>query len=695
MSERSSSPSAPRLLAYSGGFLGPSRQARRVRRILTLAGHRPVPGWPAPGDAIAAWGHSPRAARAEAVARRSGAAVWRVEDAFIRSIHPGRLRGEPTIGLLLDRRGVHYDPSSPSDLEHLLASHALDDHALLERARLCMARMRAMELSKYNAHDPALPLPAPGYVLVIDQVRGDASLRHGMEDGAVPAHTFAHMLQTALADNPGARIVIKAHPETAGHARAGHFGPQTVAGGGGSVTLCNAPLAPWALLEGAVAVYTVSSQLGFEAILAGHRPRVFGQPFYAGWGLSTDEAPPQRRRRKLTRAQLFAGAMLLYPLWYDPLRDRLCDLECVLDAMEARLAAFRQDRHGHVACGMRLWKRGHLQAMFGHEKPLVFITDPARAAAQARARGRGLIGWAGAVPDDFEGLRIEDGFLRSRGLGAALTPAQSLVVDDTGIYYDPRRESRLEQLIHAPLPPGGAARAERLIATITAAGVTKYNIGSDASRFDAALAALRLRRPEAPVILVPGQVENDASIRLGCGALRSNRALLEATRTANPGAIILYKPHPDVEAGLRPGAVADAETLADLVVPGTDAAALLARVNAVWTLTSGLGFEALLRGLPVHCLGAPFYAGWGLTRDHGPVPERRRAGPRPDLAALVHAALIAYPRYLDPLTGQPCPPEVLIERLADAQPGHSGAGLSLRLLSKLQGLLASYAWLWR
>ena len=45
------------------------------------------------------------------------------------------------------------------------------------------------------------------------------------------------------------------------------------------------------LMEGAVAVYTVSSQLGFEAILAGHRPQVFGQPFYAGWGLSEDRNP--------------------------------------------------------------------------------------------------------------------------------------------------------------------------------------------------------------------------------------------------------------------------------------------------------------------------------------------------------------------------------------------------------------------
>ena len=688
------SPAPSRLFAYSGGFHGPSAQARTIRRILELSGHRPRLGWPGANDAVAAWGHSPRAARAEAVAARSGAALWRIEDAFIRSLFPGRLRGEPPMGLLIDRSGIHYDPARPSDLETLLATHPFDDATLIARAKLCIARMRHLQLSKYNAHDPALAPPAPGYVLVVDQVRGDASLRHGSESGPLPEGLFREMLAIAQIENPGARILLKTHPETAGNARLGHF---TTADATGPVSLETGPHAPWSLLEGAVAVYTVSSQLGFEAILAGHRPRVFGQPFYAGWGLTQDEMPPQRRRRKLTRAQLFAGAMLLYPQWYDPLRDRLCPLEEVIDQMEARLQAFRQDRHGHVACGMRLWKRRQLQAMFGREKPLIFARTPEDATARARATGRGLIGWASAVPDDFPGLRVEDGFLRSRGLGAALTPAQSLVVDDLGIYYDPRRESRLERLISGALPPGGEERALALAAAITGAGLTKYNTGSDAAGLTEKLRALREAHPGAPVILVPGQVEDDASIRQGAtGPVRSNRALLEAARREHPQGIVLYKPHPDVEAGLRPGAVPDAGALADLVIEQTDAATLLGLVDLVWTLTSGLGFEALLRGKPVTCLGAPFYAGWGLTLDRAPVPARRTrtAGQTgPGLAALIHATLIAYPRYLDPLTGQPCPPELLIERLAQGQTGAPRPGL--RLLSRLQGAFATHAGLWR
>jgi capsular polysaccharide export protein len=107
-------------------------------------------------------------------------------------------------------------------------------------------------------------------------------------------------------------------------------------------------------------------------------------------------------------------------------------------------------------------------------------------------------------------------------------------------------------------------------------------------------------------------------------------------------------------------------------------------------MTSLLGFEALIRGVPVTCLGAPFYAGYGLTRDLGPVPVWRRPA---DLTTLAHAALIAYPRYWDPVSRRPCPPEVALDRLAAGDVPHPGR--VNRFLSKAQGRFASLASLWR
>lgn len=649
---------------------------RRSHRMLELAGHELRLGLPGPEDGVAVWGASPTAWRGEAIAARRGVPLIRIEDAFLRSVHPGRQSGEAPLGLLVDPVGVHFDSSRPSRIEEILQSADLYNSNILNQAKRLSDCLVFDGLSKYNNSDVDLPAPAPGYVLVVDQTVGDASIHRS---GASKA-TFRDMLAVARRDHPERRIVIRTHPESHAGLRPGHFGSGDA---GGRVSLLTAPVSPHRLLAGAAQVFTVSSQMGFEAILHGHSPRVFGQPFYAGWGLSQDEQPIPRRTRKLTREELFAGAMLLAPLWYDPCRDRLCGVEEVIHQLQAEVRAWREDRHGHVAAGMRLWKRGRLQSVFGGTKPLLFRDAPAAADRRASRSGRGLLLWAGKEPEAFAPkarcLRVEDGFLRSRGLGAELVPPLSLVTDDLGIYYDPTRPSRLEALIATPLTDSQRHRAAALIDRLRTEGLTKYNLPG-------AVPSL----PPGHRILVPGQVEDDASIRQGAGEVRTNLDLLQAVRAANPGAVILYKPHPDVEAGLRPGVI-DASGLADQVLAQADTAALLAEVQEVWTMTSLTGFEALLRGVRVTCLGAPFYAGWGLTRDAGPVPDRRTA--RPDLVQLVHAALIAYPRYWDPVSHRPCPVEVALDRLAAGDIPHPGQ--MNRLLSKLQGRLAGYAHLWR
>lgn len=625
-------------------------------------------GKPSDGDWIGVWGKSPTAPRGEAIAERTQAPVLRVEDAFLRSLHPGR-DGEPPIGLMLDKTGVHFEGGKASDLETLLATHPLDDSPLLERAREGMMRLQKSHLTKYAAVDPEIEPPEAGYVLVIDQTRGDASITHG---GANEA-SFKEMLYYAQTEHPNARVIIKTHPETNNGHRGGHFSENDCTQ---RISLCDKPVSPWKLLEGAIAVYVVSSQMGFEALIAGHKPVVFGQPFYAGWGLTDDRSPLQfpRRRRNLTRAQLFAGAMLLYPVWYDSCRDRLCSFEEALNQLEAQARAWKDDKDGWTADNIRLWKRRHFQQFFGREQAVVFKHD---GTGKPMRWGR---------PDTLKsGETIaEDGFLRSRGLGADLVPPMSLVLDDIGIYFDPTRPSRLERMISetVSLRKGQRLRAQRLIRSLVANKVSKYNLSGKPAEL-----------PEGHRILVPGQVEDDASVRYGCEAVSTNLALLTAAREANPGAVIIYKPHPDVEAGLREGLVSheDLDRLADVVVREADITDLLEQVEELWTMTSLTGFEALLRGVKVTCLGAPFYAGWGLTTDLGRVPARRAA--RPDLEGLVHAALIDYPRYRDPVSGLPCPVEFIVERLASGETGRNARGL--RILSKLQGVFASYAAIWR
>ncbi|MER5172782.1 capsular polysaccharide biosynthesis protein [Thioclava sp. CPCC 100088] len=640
-----------RLFFYNGGFL---RQPR-LRRILKAAGHSLHLGLPSTGDGVAVWGRSPYAKRGEAIAARTGATLVRLEDAFLRSVRTGR-EGDPPLGLMIDPLGVHFDGTRPSRIEMLLAKAPLDDAALLTRARQGIDRLKALDLSKYNAFDPSLQPPAPGYVLVIDQIQGDASITYG----AASARTFREMLAVARIENPKARILIKTHPETRAGLRAGHYGPENC---DALTELVSAPHSPWALLEGAIAVYTVSSLMGYEAILAGHKPRVFGQPFYAGWGLSLDENAPPRRARRLTRAQIFAVSHLMAPTWFDPCHNRICSFEEATNQLAAQTRAYREDQHGYRMTGMSRWKHKHLRQVYGDYGKVGF--------GQATGAGQ-PVHWASKPGRPAGAWRMEDGFLRSRGLGAKLTPPLSLVTDRQGIYYDPSAPSDLEKLIARPISEPERRRIEALLDRIVKAGLSKYN-----------LTGARPTLPEGHRILVPGQVEDDASILKGSPSTQSNLALLERVRSENPQAVVIYKPHPDVEAGLRKGAVApqDLARLANQVCADADGVALIEACDEVWTMTSLMGFEALIRGKPVTCLGTPFYAGWGLTRDLQPSPARRLA--RPDLWQLAHATLIAYPRYRDPVSGLPCPPEVAVDRLAASLP----APIGLRILSKLQDLL--------
>jgi capsular polysaccharide export protein len=152
------------------------------------------------------------------------------------------------------------------------------------------------------------------------------------------------------------------------------------------------------------------------------------------------------------------------------------------------------------------------------------------------------------------------------------------------------------------------------------------------------------------VVLVPGQVEDDASILLGSAQVKTNLALLEAVRKAHPEAFIVYKPHPDVVSGNRAGklALARARDFADHVETDVSVVRCIEAASEVHTITSLTGFDALLRGRKVVTYGQPFYAGWGLTEDRavGGAALARRTR-RLGVDALVAGALLRYPVYWD------------------------------------------------
>lgn len=369
-------------------------------------------------------------------------------------------------------------------------------------------------------------------------------------------------------------------------------------------------------------------------------------------------APPQAPDDRLDEAQ---RAVLPVSRFADPFRAAPAGLAETLDLLALWRTTAEENRRIGAFLHMQGWKRAAIARAFGHDGGHApFAETPAAALAQ---RDGAILAWAARLAPETERAatmpvwRVEDGFIRSIGLGVNFAPAASLAVDPIGMHYDATRPSRLEGMLAGTVfSPDLLARAAALRAEIARRNITKYNVGGAAPPLPPT--------PGRQRILVVGQVEDDASIKHGAGRVRSNLGLLQAVRAAAPRACIIWKPHPDVQTGYRPGYLParEAARLADLVLPQGDIRPLFAQVDALHTMTSLAGFEALLRGLPVTCWGRPFYAGWGLTTDMEPCERRTR---RLSLDELVAASLILYPRYQDPVTGLPCTPELLLERLSD------------------------------
>lgn len=320
--------------------------------------------------------------------------------------------------------------------------------------------------------------------------------------------------------------------------------------------------------------------------------------------------------------------------------------------------------------GMSLWKRPQIQRFLSYAPGSPPISSSARSVIRkcTLSRKEQVAIWATRLPNTIKdslqdaGLHIvlvEDGFVRSVGLGSALQPPASIFLDTRGVYYDPSQASDLEHILaHARFNPELISRAREIVKRLRTRGISKYAY----QRPVASVAPARCSRLR---VLVPGQVADDLSVLRGGGEIKDNLALLRAVRAARPDAYIIYRPHPDVEGGYRKGMLPDGAALdfADEISRGGNIIECMTQVDELHTMTSLAGFEALVRKIPVTTYGVPFYAGWGLTQDMGVIPKRR--GRNLSLEEMVAGTLLLYPRYLDPKTHLPCELETLLDRFDD------------------------------
>ena len=317
--------------------------------------------------------------------------------------------------------------------------------------------------------------------------------------------------------------------------------------------------------------------------------------------------------------------------------------------------------------GFTTWKKNYIRRFFeSKNEKIIFIWKAKQVYAEAVNENSIILNWGQRALSEAQIVaakfslplgRVEDGFIRSVGLGSDLTPPLSLVLDKTGIYYDPTQPSDLETLFETyDFSSELKVRASNIRQMLIENAVSKYNVGKKL------LNNVVQSQAGQTSILIPGQVEDDASIQKGCIDIKTNADLIQQTRANNPTAYLIYKPHPDVISGNRVGKVDKCITdqYCDLVLEDSSITDCLDIVDEVHTMTSLVGFEGLLRHKKVVCYGIPFYANWGLTEDRHRVTRRTR---QLALDELVAATLILYPRYMNWQTGAFTTPEFAIETL--------------------------------
>ena len=662
-SERRSDMSPTEIRAGRLAILGgPLKRSARAALFPGVASGEPPAGF-------AAWRGTRGASRMRQHAAARGAPFL--------TLDRGLLRAPPQYGaasaVLSVTAVAAAGPHSAVDIlspDRVLASRGWETPALLERARVARRELVSSRIGGSWWGQQALP-GGEGITLVdcqgIDPVWSEAACRS--------------MFLAALAHSPPDKVIVLAPSDRRRSAKL--FGAAIPRG----CHVVTAPFDPWAAIERAARVYTIGGETGFLALLAGRPVDCFGDAFYSGWGITRDG--PNLALRPYCRGvdEIFAGACLIATRCLDPYRHQPASFEDIAQILAEWRKIDEVNRRVAVCVGMSFWKRRRVADFFRSAAGTpAFRRTTRRALAAANTRPGDMIAvWASRAPNGFVAaakdrkipvLLVEDGFIRSVGLGSDFVPAASLVLDGRAMHYDPHVCSDLQDLLlRSEFDERLIGRARSLIQQLVARGITKYNLGDATLSLDAP----RDRRR----ILVPGQVEDDLSVLLNSDKVRGNLDLLAHVRAANRDAFIVYKPHPDVDAGHRKGAIpdADAGAIADLIVRSVSTAALLGEIDELHTLTSLAGFEALLRRRRVVVYGRPFYAGWGLTADVTAIDRGRILS----LEELVAGALILYPRYLDPQTRLPCPPEIIIERLDDPNLWRPGP---LVVSRRLQGIFA-------
>ncbi|ENT1979194.1 capsular polysaccharide biosynthesis protein [Campylobacter coli] len=610
-------------------------------------------------DVFVGWGRKKSGLKAVELAKKHNVKFLLLEDGFLRSLNLG-VENSPSFSIVKDEIGIYYDATAPSKLENILNTYEFSSEEL-EQAKKAIELIKKEKLSKYNNN---LCLPKELFnaneerVLIITQVANDASLKFGLADN----FSTQDIINEAIKENPNAKIYIKIHPDVLSGKKQSDFNAQNLSN---KCVIIKENYNPIELLSYFKKVYTKTSGMGFEALMLGSECVCYGVPFYAGWGLTQDKQACKRRLKKRSLEEIFYAAYILYSEYFNPYLNQKGDIFDTIYTLAKYKKIEQANSNKLYFLGFTLWKRWFMKPFFKAKNNKIIFLNSLDELYKANLISEDKIFIWGKKYDktllakDFnnEIFLVEDGFLRSVFLGSDLTRPFSLIVDNKGLYVDPSKPSDLEDILqNYKFDDGLKQRAKKLITTITQNKFSKYNgLKHEKLNFNT----------NKKIILIPAQVEDDASMILG-GAGFDTLKLLQSVRKANENAFIVFKPHPDVLSGNRKG-LKDKNIIlkyCDEIIENVSIDSAINACDEVHTITSTSGFDALLRGKKVVVYGKPFYAGWGLTQDLHHISRRTRVL---SLEELVAGVLILYPRYIHPKSKNLCEVELALDTMLALQ----------------------------
>lgn len=545
----------------------------------------------------------------------------------------------------------------------------------------------------------ALAQPSPCNVVLMDEPPPIAPEQH--QQALQHAHDLLANVKEAYADQPNLRFWLKPHPLTPANGQG--ILAQAWASLPHAPVLHPLPVASCTptVCAQASTIVTLSSHVGVEALLL--ETPVWCSPlaWYGGLGYThhtVQVRPPKPTPLQL--ATLFYVAYVAGCVYHNPHTSQPASLASTLDVLHHQRQHVRKHPGPKVVLGKGLWDMArHLHCkpfLEATGQPIAWVTSSHQAlqALHSHPQSSLVLEWPAASYFHYlnsqrqttalaQGIKpkplvttlaqqanrpivtMEDGFLRSVGLASEMGRPASLCIDEQGIHFNTSPPSDLETLLQTTtFTPHDLERASQLRQLICDNELSKYNMQGSTIVNPMPLphTVLRLAKGKK-VILTVGQVPDDASLLCGSPYLPSNIDLMVEVRRRNPDAFIIFKVHPDVVSGTRNGQdeVKHIKPLADCITQKLAMEPWLAVCDELHVLTSLSGFEGLLRGKKVVTYGHPFYAGWGLTHDIYPLPQRTR---QLTLDELVAGVLIHYPTYYDWQTGLVDTPEHVAWRLA-------------------------------